>query len=113
VRAGLHTARSLRTRVTVRLAIATSIYPVIWNLTRRGAWGPVSPLERNLLEVTKMAASDGYGQRLGERLRVEKAPAIVTKTLRKAEIAFTEIRCDDPLPGMTSKVQREDPTWWG
>ncbi len=55
-----------------------------------------------------MATSDGYGQRLGERLRVEKAPAIVTKTLRKAEIAVTEIRCDDPLPGMTSSVQRED-----
>jgi AraC family transcriptional regulator len=55
-----------------------------------------------------MATSDGYGQRLGERLRVEKAPAIVTKTLRKAEIAVTEIRCDDPLPGMTSPVQRED-----
>ena len=55
-----------------------------------------------------MATSDGYGQRLGERLRVKKAPAIVTKTLRKAEIAFTEIRCDDPLPGMTTPVQRED-----
>jgi AraC family transcriptional regulator len=55
-----------------------------------------------------MATSDGYGQRLGERLRVENAPAIVTKTLRKAEIAVTEIRCDDPSPGMTSSVQRED-----
>jgi AraC family transcriptional regulator len=55
-----------------------------------------------------MATSDGYGQRLGERLRVENAPAIVTKTLRKAEIAVTEIRCDDPLPGMTSSIQRED-----
>jgi AraC family transcriptional regulator len=55
-----------------------------------------------------MATSDGYGQRLGERLRVENAPAIVTKTLRKDEIAVTEIRCDDPLPGMTSSVQRED-----
>ena len=55
-----------------------------------------------------MATSDGYGQRLGERLRVENAPAIVTRTLRKAEIAVTEIRCDDPLPGMTSSVQRED-----
>ena len=55
-----------------------------------------------------MATSDGYGQRLGERLRVKKAPAIVTKTLRKAEIAFTEIRCDDPLPEMTTPVQRED-----
>jgi AraC family transcriptional regulator len=55
-----------------------------------------------------MAASDAYGERLGERLRVASAPAIVTRVLRKAEIAFTEIRCDDPLPGMTSKVQRED-----
>jgi AraC family transcriptional regulator len=55
-----------------------------------------------------MATSDAYGRRLGERLRVENAPAIVTKTLRKAEIAVTEIRCDDPLPGMTSPVQRED-----
>ena len=55
-----------------------------------------------------MATSDGYGQRLGERLRVENATAIVTRVLRKAEIAVTEIRCDDPLPGMTSSVQRED-----
>ena len=55
-----------------------------------------------------MATSDGYGQRLGERLRVENAPAIVTKALRKAEIAVTEIRCDDPLPGMSGPIQRED-----
>jgi AraC family transcriptional regulator len=55
-----------------------------------------------------MAATDGYGQRLGERLRAENAPAIVTRALRKAEIAVTEIRCDDPLPVMTSPVQRED-----
>ena len=55
-----------------------------------------------------MATSDGYGQRLGERLRVEDAPAIVTRTLRKAEIAVTEIRSDDPLPGMTGSIQRED-----
>ena len=55
-----------------------------------------------------MATSDGYGQRLGERLRVESAPAIVTRALRKADIAVTEIRCDDPLPGMTTSIQRED-----
>jgi hypothetical protein len=30
------------------------------------------------------------------------------KTLRKAEIAVTEIRCDDPLPGMSTSIQRED-----
>ena len=55
-----------------------------------------------------MATSDGYGRRLGERLRVESAPAIVTRALRKADIAVTEIRCDDPLPGMTGSIQRED-----
>ena len=55
-----------------------------------------------------MATSDGYGQRLGERLRVENAPAIVTKTLRKAQIAVTEIRCDVPVPGMSGSFPRED-----
>jgi AraC family transcriptional regulator len=56
-----------------------------------------------------MATSDAYGQRLGERMRVEKAPAIVTRVLSKAEIAVTEVRCDDnPLPGMSSSIQRED-----
>ena len=55
-----------------------------------------------------MATSDGYGQRLGERLRVENAPAIITRALRKADIAVTEIRCDDPLPGTTGSIQRED-----
>jgi AraC family transcriptional regulator len=55
-----------------------------------------------------MATSDGYGQRLGERLRVDDAPAIVTRALRKADMAVTEIRCDDPLPGMSTSIQRED-----
>jgi AraC family transcriptional regulator len=55
-----------------------------------------------------MATSDGYGQRLGERLRAENAPTIVTKTLRKADIAVTEIRCDHPVPGVSCSLQRED-----
>jgi AraC family transcriptional regulator len=55
-----------------------------------------------------MATSDGYGQRLGERLRVENAPTIVTRALRKADMAVTEIRCDDQLPGMSRSIQRED-----
>jgi AraC family transcriptional regulator len=42
-------------------------------------------------------------------MRVESAPAIVTRVLSKAEIAVTEVRCDDkPLPGMSSSIQRED-----
>jgi AraC family transcriptional regulator len=55
-----------------------------------------------------MATSDGYGKRLGERPRAENAPAIVTRVLRKAEIAVTEIRCDDPAPAMSGSLQRED-----
>ena len=52
--------------------------------------------------------TEAYGQRLGEALRVEKAPAIVTRSLRTADIAVTEIRCDNPLPEMSGLIQRED-----
>ncbi|MEH2486435.1 hypothetical protein [Bradyrhizobium sp. AZCC 2230] len=52
--------------------------------------------------------TEAYGQRLGEALRVENGPAIVTRALRKAEIAVTEIRCDNPLPEMCGPLQRED-----
>ncbi len=51
--------------------------------------------------------TEAYGQRLGERFRVENAPAIVTRALRTADIAVTEIRCDNPLPEM-SRIQQED-----
>ncbi len=33
------------------------------------------------------AMTEGYGQRFGERLRVENAPAMVTRALRNADIA--------------------------
>src|SRR5580765_8685544 len=52
--------------------------------------------------------TEAYGQRLGEALRVENAPAIVTRALRNADIAVTEIRCDNPLPEMSSSIQQED-----
>jgi AraC family transcriptional regulator len=55
-----------------------------------------------------MAASEGYGQRLAERLRVEHAPAVVTRVLRTADMAVTETRCDDPVPGLSGSLQRED-----
>jgi AraC family transcriptional regulator len=55
-----------------------------------------------------MATSDAYGQRLGERMRVDNAPAIFTRVLPKTDIAVTEIRCDHPLPGMSGSLQRED-----
>ena len=49
-----------------------------------------------------------YGQRLGERLRLENAPAIVTRALGKGEIAVTELRCDNPLPEMIGSLPLED-----
>jgi AraC family transcriptional regulator len=52
--------------------------------------------------------TEAYGQRLGEALRVENAPAIVTGALRTADIAVTEIRCDNPLPEMCGPIQQED-----
>ena len=52
--------------------------------------------------------TEAYGQRLGEALRVEHGPAIVTRALRTADIAVTEIRCDGPLPEMCGPIQRED-----
>jgi AraC family transcriptional regulator len=55
-----------------------------------------------------MATSDAYGQGLGDRLRVESAPTIVTRALRKTDIAITEIRCDAPSPAMSKSFSRED-----
>lgn len=52
--------------------------------------------------------TDAYGQRLGEALRVENAPAIVTRALRTADMAVTEIRCDNPVPEISGSMQPED-----
>ena len=55
-----------------------------------------------------MATSEGYGQRLAERLRVEQAPAIAMRVLRTADMAVTETRCDDPVLGLSGSIQRAD-----
>jgi AraC family transcriptional regulator len=55
-----------------------------------------------------MATSDAYGQRLGERLRVDNAPAVVTRALRGTDMAVTEIQCDDPPWERSDPVQQED-----
>jgi AraC family transcriptional regulator len=52
--------------------------------------------------------TDAFGKRLGERLRVENAPAIVTQALRTADIAVTEIRYDNSLSGMRHPIHQED-----
>ena len=55
-----------------------------------------------------MPTSEGYGQRLGDRLRAEQAHTVVTRALRTADMAVTETRCDEPLVGMSDSIQRED-----
>jgi len=52
--------------------------------------------------------TEAYGQRLGEALRVENVPAIVTRVLRTADMAVTEIRCNNPLSEMCGPIRQED-----
>jgi AraC family transcriptional regulator len=52
--------------------------------------------------------TEAYGQRLGEALRIENTPAIATRGLLKADIAVTEVRCDNPLPEMCGPLRQED-----
>jgi len=52
--------------------------------------------------------TEAYGQRLGERFRVENAPAMVTQAFCKGEIAVTELRCDNPPLEMSGSVRQED-----
>jgi AraC family transcriptional regulator len=55
-----------------------------------------------------MAASEGYGQRLGERLRAEQAHTVVTRTLIAADMAVTETRCDRPAVELSHSIRQED-----
>ena len=52
--------------------------------------------------------TEAYGQRLGDRFRIENAPATVCRALRTDDIAVTEIRCDNPLPKMIGPIPPED-----
>jgi AraC family transcriptional regulator len=54
------------------------------------------------------AMTEAYGQRLDERLRVINAPVIVSRALRTADMAVTEVRCDNPLPEMKGPLPPED-----
>ena len=49
-----------------------------------------------------------YGEKLGERLQAKNASVIITRVLRKAVIAATEIRSDHPNHGMSKSIPRED-----
>ncbi|WP_331373360.1 AraC family transcriptional regulator [Sinorhizobium chiapasense] len=55
-----------------------------------------------------MQDSEAYGDRFGDKFGLETAPVFITRTLRNAEIAVTEIRSDYPRIGLTDSIARED-----
>ena len=55
-----------------------------------------------------MGQSNAYGRQFGRNFGLEEAPAIVTRVLRKAEIAVTEVRSENPAPKHTEAIPRED-----
>lgn len=52
--------------------------------------------------------SGAVGQRLGDLFKIEKAPALISRTLSMARMAVTEIRSDDPVLGLINPVPIED-----
>jgi AraC family transcriptional regulator len=56
-----------------------------------------------------MTQAGAYGQRLGRFLHLKDAPpSLVTRSLRSAELAVTETRNDDPVPGLSGSLTSED-----
>ena len=55
-----------------------------------------------------MAEQGAYGQRLGDIFQLERAPAFVTRSLQKSNIAVTEIKCDIVNNGLSAPIPRED-----
>ncbi|WP_347260910.1 AraC family transcriptional regulator [Rudaea sp.] len=49
-----------------------------------------------------------YGSTLAEAFRLDRAPALVTRSLNKSRLAMTEVRCDREQFGMTKPIPRED-----
>ncbi|MEH2562323.1 helix-turn-helix domain-containing protein [Bradyrhizobium sp. AZCC 2289] len=77
-------------------------------MTVSGASRDVRSKELQNADLQFGPLTDAYGQRLGKALRVGNAPAIVTRALRTADMAVTEIRCDNPLPELSGSMQPED-----
>jgi AraC-like DNA-binding protein len=49
-----------------------------------------------------------FGSGLAEAFHLEHAPTLVTRTLRRARLAVTEVRCESEHFGMTSPIPREN-----
>ncbi|MCG2632256.1 AraC family transcriptional regulator [Bradyrhizobium sp. WYCCWR 13023] len=55
-----------------------------------------------------MTQAGVYGQRLGRGLHVKDAPVLVTRSLRSAALAVTEVRNDAPVPKFSGSLPAED-----
>lgn len=59
-----------------------------------------------------MTQTGAYGQRLGQFLHLKDTPpALVTRSLRSAELAVTETRDDNPATGLSGSLVPEDAFW--
>ena len=60
----------------------------------------------------QMTQAGAYGPRLGQFLHLKDAPpALVTRSLRSAELAVTETRDDEPEAGLSGSLAAEDAFW--
>jgi len=56
-----------------------------------------------------MGQATAYGQRHGKFLHLPDAPrSLITRSLRGIELAATETRHDDPVPGLSGQFPSED-----
>lgn len=55
-----------------------------------------------------MTQAGVYGQRLGRGLHLKEAPALITRSLRSAALAVTEVRNDDPTRDLSGSLAAED-----
>ncbi|MDB5496056.1 MAG: Transcriptional regulator, AraC family [Phenylobacterium sp.] len=58
--------------------------------------------------VAVRASASAYGRNLAQKYGAEDAPFIVTQSLRRGEMAFTEIRVDQPLGRLSDPFPPED-----
>lgn len=61
------------------------------------------------MRSTHMAQVAAFGHRLGQFLHLKGAPpSLVTRSLRSVELAVTETRDDNPVPGLSGSLTAED-----
>jgi len=60
-------------------------------------------------EIISMAQAAAFGRRLGQFLHLKDAPpSLMTRSLRSVELAATETRDDNPVPGLSGSLELED-----